>query len=153
MWTHIRKHPYTVCLLSFRTGIIKSSCMKEMTLLFSFRHRSLVTVHTNLHGHTTSVCLCRSRPLQRCLMYLSWLSGCPKLSQRGAPSSGISLLGTKSNQQVLNLVNKEGGRAQSLFVGPKIAWWLSCKRNQSPDSPMPGLTHQILFRSLSITPL
>ena len=29
--------------------------------------------------------------------------------------------GTKSNQQVLNLVNTEGGQAQSLFVGPKTA--------------------------------
>ena len=37
---------YTVRLLSFRTGIIKSICMKEMTvLLFSFRHTSLLTVH------------------------------------------------------------------------------------------------------------
>ena len=83
-------------LLSFRTGIIKSICVKEMTLLlFSFRHRSLVTVHTDLHGHTDSGCLCGSRSLQWCLMYGSRLSGCPKTSQRGAPSSGISLLGTK----------------------------------------------------------
>ena len=109
-------------LLSFRTGIIKSICVKEMTLsLFSFRHRSLVTVHTDLHGHTASGCLCRSCPLQWCLMYLSRLSGSPETSQRGAPSSGISLLGTKSDQQVLNLVNTEGGRAQSFFVGPKTA--------------------------------
>ena len=35
-------------------------------------------------------------------MYLSRLSGCLKSSQRDAPSSGISLLGTKSNQQVQN---------------------------------------------------
>jgi len=55
---------YTVRLLSFMTGIIKSSCFKEMRiLLFSFRHRSLVTVHTDLHGHTAPGCLCRSRPL------------------------------------------------------------------------------------------
>jgi len=94
-------------------------------LLFSFRQRSLVTVHTDLHGHTASGCLCRSRPLQWCSMYLSRLSGCPKTSQRGAPSSGISLLETKSNQQVLNLANTDGGRAQSLFVGPKTAWRLS----------------------------
>jgi len=53
-------------------------------------------------------------------MYLSRLSGCPKSSQRGAPSSGISLLGTKNNQQVLNLGNVEGGRAQSLFLGQKL---------------------------------
>jgi hypothetical protein len=33
-------------------------------------------------------------------------------------SSGISLLGTKSNQQVLSLANTEGGQAQSLLVGP-----------------------------------
>jgi len=32
----------------------------------------------------------------------------------------------KSNQQVLNLENTEGGWAQSLFVGPKTAWRLSC---------------------------
>ena len=58
-------HTYTVCLLSFRTGIIKSICVKEMTLLlFSFRHTSFLTVHTDLHGHTASGCLCRSRPLQ-----------------------------------------------------------------------------------------
>jgi len=65
------------------TGIIKSICLKEMTLLlFSFRHRSLVTVHTDFHGLTASGCLCRSRPLQWCLMYLSRLSGCPKSSQK-----------------------------------------------------------------------
>jgi len=70
--------------------------VKEMTLLlFSCRHTSLVTVHTDLHGHTASGCLCRSCPLQWCLMYLSWLSGCPKLSQRDAPSCGMSLFGSK----------------------------------------------------------
>jgi len=94
-------------------------------LLFSFSHTSLLTVHTDLHGHTNSGCLCGSRPLQLCLMYLSWLSGCLKLSQTDTPSSGISILGTKSNRQVLYLVNTKGGRAQSLFVGPKIAWRLS----------------------------
>ena len=108
-------------LLSFMTGIIKCICVKEMTrLLFSFRHRSLVTVHTDLHGHTASGCLCRSRPLQWCLMYLSQLSGCLKSSQRGAPSIGVSLLGTKSNQQVLNLANTVRSQTQSLFVGPKL---------------------------------
>jgi len=113
---------YTVRLLSFRTGIIKSICMKEMTLsLFSFRHTSLLTVHTDLYGHTASGCLCGSRPLQWCLMYLSRRSRCPKSSQRDSPSSGISLFGTKSNQQMLKLANTEGGRAQSLFVGPKTA--------------------------------
>jgi len=30
-------------------------------------------------------------------------------------------LGTKFNQQVLNLANMDGGRAQSLFVGQKTA--------------------------------
>ena len=113
---------YTVRLLSFRTGIIKSICMKEITLLlFSFRHTSLLTVRTDLHGHTASRCFCRSCPLQWCLMYLSRLSGCLKSSQRDVPSSGISLFGTKSNQQVLNVGNVEGGRAQSLFIGPKTA--------------------------------
>ena len=117
-----KEDTYTVRLLSFRTGIIKSICVKEIPrLLFSFRHRSSVTVHTDLHGHTASGCLCRSRLLQWCLMYLSRLSGCPKSSQRDAPSSGISLLGTNNNQQVLNLANTEGGRAQSLFVRPKNA--------------------------------
>jgi len=80
------------------------------------------------------------------LMYLSRLSGCPKSSQRDASSSGISLFGTKNNQQVLNLANTEGGRAQSLYHWAKnclmiVALWdgaLSCKRNQSPDSHMPG---------------
>ena len=106
---------YTMRLLSFRTDIVKSICVKEMTLLlFSFRHTSILTVHTDLQGHTASGCLCRSRPLQWCVMYLSWLSGCPKSSQRDATSSGISLLATKNNQQVLNLANTEGGRAQSL---------------------------------------
>ena len=113
-------------LLSFRTGILKSICVKEMTLLlFSFQHSSLLTLHTDLHGHTAYVCICRSRPLQWCLMFLSRLSGCPKSSQRDAPSSGISLLRTKNNQQVLNLANTEGGWTQSLFVGPKTAWRLS----------------------------
>jgi len=111
----------TVRLLSFRTGIIQSICVKEITfLLFSFRHTSPLTVHTDLHGHTASGCLCRSRPLQWCLMYFSRLSGCPKSSQRDAPSSGISLLGTKSNQQVLNLANTEGGQAQSLLLSQKL---------------------------------
>ena len=106
---------YTVRLLSFSTGIIKSICTKEMTLLlFSFRRTSLLSAHTDLCGHTASGCLCRSRSLSR-------LSGCPKKSQRDAPSSAISLLGTKSNQQVLNLANTEGGRAQSLFTWPKTA--------------------------------
>ena len=94
-------------------------------LLFSFWHRSLVNVHTDLHGSIASGCLCKSRPLQWCLMYLSRLSGCLKRSQRGTPSSGISLLGTKSDQQVLNLAKTEGCQAQSLFVGPKTAWRLS----------------------------
>ena len=113
---------YTVLLLSFSTGIIKCICLKEMALLlFSFRRTSLLTVHTDLHGHTVSGYLCRNRPLQWCLMYLSRLSGCPKSSQIDAPSSWISLLGTKINQQVLNLANTEGGPAQSLFVGPETA--------------------------------
>jgi hypothetical protein len=95
--------------------------MKEMTLLFfSFQHTSLLTVIKDLHGHTASGSLC-SCPLQWCLMYLSWLSGCLKLSQTDATSSGISLLGTKSNQQVLNLAHTVGGRAQSLLVGSKPA--------------------------------
>jgi len=46
---------YTVHLLNFRTGIIKSICVVEVTLLLSsFRHTSLLTVHTDLHGHTAS---------------------------------------------------------------------------------------------------
>jgi len=107
--------------------------MKEIThLLFSFRHISLLTVHTDLHVHTTSGCLYRSRPFQWCLMYLSRLSGCPKSSQRDASSGGISLLGTKSNQQVLNLVNTEGGPAQSLFIGPKTA----CRRDVMQTKPV-----------------
>jgi hypothetical protein len=78
---------YTVRLLSFRTGIIKSICVKEMTLLFffSFRHTSLLTAHTDSHGHTAYGCLCRSRPLQRCLMNLLRLSGCPKIKSKGRP--------------------------------------------------------------------
>jgi len=55
------------------------------------------------------------------LMYLSRLSGCPKSSQRDAPSSGISLFRTTSNQQVLNLANTEGGRSQSLFVALSLS--------------------------------
>ena len=42
---------YTMRLLSFRTDIVKSICVKEMTLLlFSFRHTVLLTVHTD-HNH------------------------------------------------------------------------------------------------------
>ena len=116
------KTKYTVSPLSFRIDIIKIICVKEMPLLlFSFRHTSILTVHTDLHGHTACECLCRSRPLQWCLMYLSRLSGCPKSSQRDAPSSRISLFGTKSNQQVRNLANMEGGRTQKLFIRPKTA--------------------------------
>jgi len=153
---------YTVCLLNSMTGIIKSICVKEMIfLLFSFRHRSLVTVHTDLHGHTASGCLCRSCSLQWCLMYLSQLSGCPKVSQRAATSSGISLLGTKSNQKVAKSGEYRGWSSTVTFCWAKncltiVALWdgaLLCKRNQSLDSHMPGLTRQILFRSLSITPL
>ena len=133
---------YTVLLLSFRTGIIKSTCLKEITLLlFSFWHTSLLTVHADLHGHTASGCLCRSRPLWWSLIYLSRLSGCPKSNQRDAPSSGISLLGTKSNQQVLNLANTEGGRAQSLFVRPKTTWRLSHRRMGHCRAK--GTNHQI----------
>jgi hypothetical protein len=90
-------------------------------LFFCFRHTCPLTVHTDLHGHTASRCLCRSRPLQWCSMYLSRLSGCPKSSRRGAPSSGISLLGTKSNHQALHLTNTEGGRSSSHFsLGQKL---------------------------------
>jgi len=110
-------------------------------LLFSFRHTFFLTVHTDLHGHTASGCLWRSRPLQWCLIYLSRLSGCPKSSQRDAPSSGISLFVTNSNQQVLNLANTEGGRAQSLFIGPKTAWRLS--RCGTGRFRAKGTSHQI----------
>ena len=45
----LKRAVYTVRLLRFRTGIIKSICVKEMTLLlFSFRRTSLLTVHTDL---------------------------------------------------------------------------------------------------------
>ena len=133
---------YTVRLLSFRTRIIKRMCVKEMALLlFNFQHTSLLTVHTDLHSHTASVWLCRSCPLQWSLMYLSQLSVCPKSSQRDAFSSGISLLGTKSNQQVLDLVNTEGGRAQLLFVGPKTARRLS--RYGTRCCRAKGSSHQI----------
>ena len=71
---------YTVPLLSFRTGIMKTICVKEITLLlFSFRHTSLLTAHTDLHVHTASGWICRSRPLQWCLMYLSRLAACRDL--------------------------------------------------------------------------
>ena len=96
--------------------------MKEMALLlFNFRHISLLIVRTDLHSHIASGCLCRSHPLQWCLMYFSRLSECLKSSQRDGPSSGIPLLGTKRNQHVLNLANTESGRAKSLFVGSKTA--------------------------------
>jgi len=53
--------------------------------------------------------------LQWLLVYLSRLSGCPKSSQRGAPSSAISLFGTKSDQQAPNLANTEGGPSTVTF--------------------------------------
>jgi len=78
VWKILDTTLFTVRLLSFRTGIIKSICVKEMTLLlFSFQHTSLLTVHTHLHGHRASGCLCRSRPLQWCLNVLVtafWMS-------------------------------------------------------------------------------
>ena len=38
--------------------MIKSICVKEITrLLVSFRHTTLLNVHTDLHGHTASGCL------------------------------------------------------------------------------------------------
>ena len=96
-------HRYTVRLLSFRTGIIKSICVKEITLLLSsFRHTSLLTVHTDLHDHSASGCLCRTYPMQWCLMYLSRLSGCPKSSQRDAPSSGISIQSANEGSDVVS---------------------------------------------------
>jgi len=52
------------------------------------------------------------------LVIVVWMS---EIESEAPPSSGISLLGTKINQQVLNLANMEGGRAQSLFNGPKTA--------------------------------
>ena len=62
--TEVQVRVYTVRLISFMTGIIKCICVKEITLLlFSFRHRSLVNIHTDLHEHTASGCLCRSRHL------------------------------------------------------------------------------------------
>ena len=68
---------YTVHLLNFRTGIIKTICVKEMTpLLFSFWRRSILTVHTDLHSLTASGCLCRSRPLQWCLNSYMWHLAC-----------------------------------------------------------------------------
>ena len=48
-------------------------------LLFSFRHTSLLTVHTYLHCHTASGWLRRSRHLQWCLMYLSRIAACRDL--------------------------------------------------------------------------
>ena len=130
-------------------------------MLFSFRPTSLLTVHTDLHGHKTAGCLCRSRPLQWCLMYLSRLSGCPKSSQSDAPSRGISLFGTKCNQQVLNLANTEGGRAQSLFVLAQkllddcrvVGQGVVVQKEPVTRFTHAGLTRRILFRSLSITPL
>jgi len=85
-----------------------------------------------------------------------WMS---EIESKKRPFKWDFTFGNKNNQQVLNLANTEGGRAQSLFVGPKTACRLSrcgtgccrAKRNQSPDSHMPGLTRRILFRSLSIT--
>ena len=54
----------------FQDWHYKSICVKEMILLlFSFRHTSLLTVHTELHGRTASGCLCRSRPLKWCLTF------------------------------------------------------------------------------------
>jgi hypothetical protein len=44
-----------------------------------------------------------------------------EIEPKRPPSSEISLLGTKSNQQVLNLGNTEAGPLQSLFNGPKTA--------------------------------
>jgi hypothetical protein len=60
-------------------------------------------------------------------MYLSWLSGCLKSNQRDTPSSGISLLGTKSNQQVLNLVNIKVVEHSRFSLGQKLL-------GASPDS-------------------
>jgi len=119
--------------------------VKEMTLsLFSFRHTSVVTAHTDLHGHTASECLYRSRPLQWCLMYLSRLLDVRNLFKETPLQLGFHFWEQRSNQQVLNLANTDGGRAQSLFVGPKTAWRLShCGRGRCSAK---GTSHQINTR-------
>ena len=75
------RRTWTVRLLSFMTGIIKSICLKEMTLLLlCFPLESLVTVHTNLHGHTASACLFRNRPFSmvfNVVVTASWMSEAP----------------------------------------------------------------------------
>ena len=53
-----------------------------------------------------------------------------------------SLLGTKRNQQVLNLANTEGVRAQSLFAGPKSAWRLSCVKTMFVIFDWQGVIHK-----------
>jgi len=101
--------------------------VKEMTLLLvGFRHTSLLTVHTDLHGQTASGCLCRNRPLQWCLMYLSRLSGCPK-SVKETPLQVVFHFWEQKVISRCYLANMEGSRAQSLFVGPKTAFERSCR--------------------------
>ena len=105
------------------------------------------------------------------LTYLSRLSGCPKSSQRDAPSSGISLFGTKSNQQVLNLANwrtrllEQMQKSESTGLeigvsGPRsrllssrnivVPWhW----RNFSPGSfPLPGRRGFVSFGARACSP-
>jgi len=97
-----------------------------MTLLmFSFRHTSLQTVHTDWHGHTAGY-LCRSRPLQWCLIYVLvtafWMS---EIEPKRRLFKWDFTLGTKCNQQVLKLANTEGGRAQShcsVTISYTIVW-------------------------------
>ena len=86
-----------------------------------------------------------------------WVS---EIESKRRPFKWDFTFGNKSTQQVLNLANTEGSRAQSLFVGPKTARRLSCcvtgrcrAKGTSHQIHMPGLTCQILFRSLSSKPL
>jgi len=67
-----------------------------------------------------------------------WMSA---LESKRPPFKRDTLFGTKSNQQVLNLANKESGRAQSHFVGPKTAWRLS--RCGTGRCRAKGTSHQI----------
>jgi len=81
--------------------------------MFSFQHASLLTVHTDSHGHAfVEVDLCNST----CHGFLD-----VRNRVKETPLQVGFHFGNKNNQRVLNLANTEGGRAQSLFVGPKSA--------------------------------
>ena len=128
-------------------------------LLFNFLHRSLVTVHTDFYFHTASGCLCRSRPLQWCYCTCHGFLDVRKRVKEAPCQVGFhfweqKLISRCKIWRIWRVVeHSHFSLGQKLLDNCRVVGRSVVQRNQSPDSHMPGLSRQILFRSLSITPL